>query len=84
MLGDKVYDSAGARRTHERGTKPVSSQPQQQEATVPLQQAPLQASLAHRECIQQVEGFQAHRNAMTGWLETLGLCLSGRSSCMVD
>jgi hypothetical protein len=26
------------------------SQPQQQEATVPLQQAPLQASLAHRVC----------------------------------
>jgi hypothetical protein len=33
-----------------------------QETTVQLQQAHLQAALAHRERVQQVEGLQAHRN----------------------
>ncbi len=40
------------------------SKPQQQEATVPLQQAPLQASLAHRSCIQQAQGLPPYRNAL--------------------
>src|SRR5262245_60646193 len=42
----------------------------QQKTTVQLQQAYLQAALAHRERVQQIEGLQAHRNpATTGWRE---------------
>ena len=57
----------------------------QPEATVQLQQASLQASLAHRECLQKVEGLQAYRHALRQVGSKLpGLCLSGRSPCMVD
>ena len=56
MLGDKAYDSAELRE--EAG----HSKSLQQDATVQLQQASLQAALAHRERVQQVEGLQAHRN----------------------
>jgi transposase len=41
-----------------------SFQSLQQETIVQLQQASLQAALAHRECIQSVEGLQTHRNAL--------------------
>src|SRR6516162_4870224 len=57
----------------------------QQEATVQLQQASLQVALAHRECIQQVEGLQAHRNPLRqAGAKLPGLCLPRRCSCMVD
>ena len=57
----------------------------QQETTVQLQQASLQAALAHRERVQQVEGLQAHRNPLRqAGAKLLGLCLPGRRSCMVD
>ena len=60
LLGDRAYDSAELReQLDERGTKPVIP-PLQQETTVQLQQAPLQATMAHQECLQQVEGLQAH------------------------
>src|SRR5262245_9530749 len=53
MLGDKAYDSTELLEDlHERGTKPV---------IVQLQQTHLQAALAHRERVQQVEELQAHR-----------------------
>src|ERR1700682_3633833 len=74
-----------AERTPRPRNQAGHSQPQQQEATVLLQQTPLQASLAHRKCIQQVEGLQAYRNALRqAGSKLLGLCLSGRSPCMVD
>jgi hypothetical protein len=61
------------------------SQPQQQETTIQLQQAFLQTSLAHRECVQQVEGLQADRNALRqNGTKLPSLCLSGCSPCMVD
>src|SRR5262249_3850849 len=57
----------------------------QQEATVQLQQAYLQAALAHRERVQQVEGLQAHRNPLRqAGAKLPGLCLPRRCSCMVD
>ena len=50
-----------------------------------LQQAPLQAALAHRECVQQVEGLQVHRHPLRqAGAKLLGLCLPDRRSCMVD
>src|SRR5207248_3097342 len=46
---------------------------------------PLQAALAHRECVQQVEGLQAHRNAIRQARTKLPcLRLSCRRSRMVD
>src|SRR6516162_1344256 len=44
-----------------------------------------QVALAHRECIQQVEGLQAHRNPLRqAGAKLPGLCLPRRCSCMVD
>jgi hypothetical protein len=84
MLGDKAYDSAELRQQLHRNQAGYS-QPQQQGATVPLQQAPLQASLAHRERLQQVEGLQAHRNPLRqAGSKLLGLCLPGRRLGVVD
>jgi hypothetical protein len=57
----------------------------QQEATFQFQQAYLQAALAHRERVQQVEGLQAHRNPLRqAGAKLPGLCLPRRCSCMVD
>src|SRR5262245_42780109 len=57
----------------------------QQETTVQLQQAYLQAALAHRERVQQIEGLQAHRNPLRqAGAKLSGLCLPRRCSCMVD
>ena len=86
MLGDKAYDSAELRdELDERGTRPVIPNRSNRKATVQLQQAALQASLAHRECLQQVEGLQAHRHPIRQTGTKLSrLCLSGRCSCMVD
>jgi IS5 family transposase len=82
MLGDKAYDSAELRdELHERKTKPVipNRSNRQQEAAVQLQQASLQASAARRECLQQVEGLQAHCNAIRQTRTKLAsLCLPGR------
>ena len=65
MLGDKAYDSAELREElDERGTKPVIPNRCNKETTVQLQQAYLQAALAHRERVQQIEGLQAHRNPL--------------------
>jgi hypothetical protein len=85
MLGDKAYDSAELRdQLHGARNQAGHSQPQQQETTIPLQQAPLQAALAHRKCLQQIKGLPAHRNALRpAGAKLLGLCLSGRSPCMV-
>src|ERR1700686_296039 len=45
----------------------------------------LPGSLAHRGCIQQAQGLQAHRNALRQVGSKLfSLCLLGRRSCMVD
>jgi hypothetical protein len=63
----------------------AAAQSQQQEAIVQLQQAPIQAALAHRDRIQQVEGLQAGRNTLRqAGMQLLGLCLLGRHSCMAD
>jgi IS5 family transposase len=64
MLGDKAYDSAELREElDERGTKPVI--PNRSNRKQPFSfSKPLQAALAHRECVQQVERLQAHRNAL--------------------
>jgi len=85
MLGDKAYDSAELREElDEHGTKPVIPK-LQQEAAVQLQQASLQAALAHRERFQQVEGLQAHRNPLRqAGAKLPGLCLPRRCSYMVD
>src|SRR5262245_38390993 len=57
----------------------------QQKTTVQLQQAYLQAALAHRERVQQIEGLQAHRNPLRqAGAKLPGLCLPRRCSCMVD
>jgi transposase len=65
MLGDKAYDSNELRdelvSAWNQAGHPQSQQP---ETAVQLQQAALQATLAHRERFQQVEGLQAHRNAL--------------------
>ena len=86
MLGDKAYDSAELReRTRRARNQAGHSQPQQQEAAVQLQQAPLQAALAYRERVQQVEGLQAHRHPIRqAGAKLPGLCLPCRSPCMVD
>ena len=56
MLGDAAYDSGELReQLDERGTKPVISKSLQSETAVHLQQAPVQAALAYRGCLQQVE-----------------------------
>jgi IS5 family transposase len=61
MLGDTAYDSAELRQElDERGTKPVI--PNRCNRKQPFSKASLQAALAHRECFQQIEGLQAHRN----------------------
>jgi len=65
MLGDKAYDSAELRdELHERGTKPVIPNRSNRKQPFRFSKAPLQASLAHRGCIQQAQGLQAHRNAL--------------------
>jgi hypothetical protein len=58
LLGDKAYDSNELRdELEQRGTQTSHSQPQQPQAAVQLQQAPLQAALAYRDRVQQVEGL---------------------------
>jgi hypothetical protein len=65
MLGDKADDSAELRDDlDECGTKPVIPNRSNRTPTVLLQQAPLQASLAHRSCIQQAKGLPPYRNAL--------------------
>ena len=65
MLGDKAYDSAELRaELIERGTKPVIPNRSNRKQPFRFSKAPLQASLAHRGCIQQAQGLQAHRNAL--------------------
>jgi transposase len=86
MLGDKAYDSAELREDlKERGTKPVIPNRSNRKQPFSFQQISLQAPLAHRECLQQVEGLQAHGNALrqTG-AELPGVCPPSRRSCMVD
>jgi hypothetical protein len=62
MLGDKAYGSAELRADlNQRGTKPVIPNRFQPETAVQLQQASLQAALAHRERIQRAEGPQDKR-----------------------
>jgi hypothetical protein len=50
--------------TRPAGNQAGHSQSLQPETTVQLQQASLQAALAHRERIQQAEGLQAHRDTL--------------------
>ena len=62
MLGDKAYDSAELRaELDQRGTKPVI--PNRRNRKQPFS-SPLQAALAHRERLQQVERLQAHRDTV--------------------
>ena len=86
MLGDKAYDSTELREElHERGTKSVIPNRRNRKQPFQLQQTPLQASLAHRDCVQQAEGLQAYRNALRqAGAKLPGLCLPRRCSCMVD
>ena len=86
MLGDKAYDSAELRdELDERGTKPVIPNRSNRKQPFQLQQAPLQASLAHRERVQQIEGLQAHRNPLRqAGAKLPGLCLPRRRAGMVD
>jgi len=86
VLGDKAYDSAEPARGAGRARNQAGhSKPLQQETTVQLQQASLQAALAHRKCLQQAEGLQARRNPLRQARAKLpDLCLPRRRSCMVD
>src|SRR5713101_6103014 len=86
VLGDKAYDRAEPARGAGRARNQAGhSKPLQQETTVQLQQASLQAALAHRKCLQQAEGLQARRNPLRQARAKLpGLCLPRRRSCMVD
>src|SRR3954470_19853378 len=61
------------------------SKPPKQKAPIQLLKAPLQASLAHRERLQQVEGLPPYRNSLRQARAKLPrICLPGRSPCMVD
>jgi IS5 family transposase len=84
MLGDKAYDGAELREElDERGTRPVI--PNRCNRKQPFSFTSLQAALAHRERIQQVEGLLAHRHSIRqAGAELLGLCLPRRRSCTVD
>ena len=77
MLGDKAYDSAELREElDERGTKPVIPNRCSRKQPFTIQQASLQAALAHRDCVQPVEGLPgASQPATTGsreitWLQS--------------
>ena len=85
MLGDAAYDSAELReQLDERGTKPVIPNRCNRKTAVHLQQAPLQAALAYRGGVQQIEGLQAHRNPLRQIGSKLSrICLPRRRSCMV-
>ncbi len=64
MLGDKAYDSTELREELDGcGTKPVIPN-RSNRKQLQLQQASLQASLAHRERLQQVEGLPPDCNAL--------------------
>ena len=85
MLGDAAYDSGELReQLDERGTKPVI--PNRCNRKQPLlQQASLQAALAHRECVQPAEGLQTRRNPLRQARAKLpGLRLPRCRPCMVD
>jgi transposase len=87
LLGDKAYDSAELREAlDERGTKPViPNRCNRKQPFIQLQQASLQAALAHRECLQRVEGLQAHRHTIRQvGPELLGVRLSCSHPGMVD
>jgi transposase len=63
MLGDKAYDSAELRHElHERGTKPVI--PNRSKQPFSFNNHLHKLRVARREFLQQVEGLQAHRNAI--------------------
>jgi hypothetical protein len=59
MRDEKAYDSAKLRDKLGARNQTGHSQPQQPKATVRLQQAALQASLAYRDCFQQ--NFRCNR-----------------------
>ena len=71
MLGDTAYDGDGLREElDQRGTKPVI-ETTPTKAPAQLQQAPLQATLADRECVQtgpKTSGASPHDT--TGWRAT--------------
>src|SRR5262249_19280530 len=57
---DVIIARAIGRARHQTGhSKSLQSEP-----AVHLQQAPVQAALAHRGCLQQVERLYAHRNPL--------------------
>jgi IS5 family transposase len=64
MLGDKAYDSAELREElDERGTRPVIPNRSNRKQPFRFSKA-LQASLAHRSCIQQAKGLPPYRNTL--------------------
>ena len=83
LLGDRAYDSAELREElHERGTKPVIPNRCNRKQPFGFR---LQVALADRECVQQAERLQAHRNPLRqGGAKLSGLCLPRRRPCMVD
>jgi IS5 family transposase len=65
MLGDKAYDSAELREElDERGTRSVIPNRSNRKQPFRFSKAPLQASLAHRSCIQQAQGLPPYRNTL--------------------
>src|SRR4051812_5852981 len=85
MLGDWPTTALNYARNWTSAEQAGSSKTLQQETAVQLQQVSLQAALAHRERIQQVEGLQAHPHSIRqAGAKLLGFCLPCRRSCMVD
>ncbi len=74
MLGDKAYDSAELREElDERGTKPVIPNRSNRKQLFSFNKRLYKLRwrienafnrLTYRECLQQIEGLQAHRNAL--------------------
>jgi transposase len=65
MLGDDAYDSAELREELDaQGTKPVIPNRSNGKQPFSLQQASVQTSVAHRERVQQAQGFQANRHPL--------------------
>ena len=86
LLGDKAYDSAELRETlGERGTKPVIPNRCNRKQPFSFNKRLYKLRLAHRECLQQVEGLQAHRHTIRQvGSKLLGVRLSCSCPGMVD
>ena len=80
MLGDKAYDSAELRKDlNQRGTKPVIPNRCNRKQPFSFSKRLYKLRWRDRECVQQAEGLQAHRNPLRqAGTKLLGLSLPGR------